>query len=47
MLEQIMCYIKDIRIILEQCFNLLLDYNNYNVKQPFKLLLIILSYTKA
>ena len=36
--------LKVIHIILEQYFNLLLDYNNYNVKQPFKLLLIILSY---
>lgn len=44
MLEQLMCYIKDIHIVLEQCFNLSLGYNNYNVKQPFKLLLIILSY---
>lgn len=47
MLEQIMYYIKDIRIILEQYFNLLLGYSNYNVKRPFKLLLIILSYIMA
>lgn len=47
MLEHIMCCIRDIHIILEQYFNLSLDYNNYNVKRPFKLLLIILSYIMA
>lgn len=47
MLEHIMCYIKDIHIILVQYFNQSLDYNSCNVKLPFKLLLIILSYIMA